>query len=998
MLKDEFLQDFVDEAKAHIEKIEEAFLNTESFTKDPELINNVFRAVHSIKGSAGFFHLENIVSLSHAMENVLGQIRANHLVFSDDVLDALLTCNDLLKHMIYNISESADENISSALYQLENLLVGSTPIPTAQKRQGRSKKDEKQNLKGKTPAKSKNSSALTEKETVDVEKALNSKPLQISGDIDEKHFIKLIDLIKHGHKVYKIGFYYDKHLSTYYKNIEALFDNIKSLGQLISLSTNIDSSHDFATIIPLLESTPSKEVTVEILATSVLSYELFCEAISIPQNSVLWIKSDSILTKKTLNASPTGNAVPQMAQEDETVRVNVRLLENLMALSGEMVLARNQLLTTYNSKIYEPSTMNKILQNIDSLTSKLQEQVIQTRMQPIGNIFNKFPRLIRDIAKGIHKEIALSISGSEMELDKTMIESLADPLIHLVRNAADHGLESPDQREKMGKPRKGNIMLKAYHKGGLIAVEISDDGAGVDVPSVKAKAVEKGLIRVDEAKTLHDYEAFQLLFLPGFSTASIVSDISGRGVGMDVVRKNIEKLGGTVAISSQKGIGTTITIMLPRTLAIIQSLIVGAGGQRFAIPQANIARVINLKDNAMNSKFENIHRSKEYRLAGKLLPLIDLSDILEMKESERTSSKMVVLKFLNTQMGLLVDQVFDTQETLVKPLPSLLKPCISYSGVTIMGDGMVTLILDPEGIAKKSGLNFYDSDTTAISNKSSDDIMLEYQNMMIFQCSGPELYAIDMNMVARVESIALADIETVGNCQYATIKGHPLRIIRPETYLPVCKEDYSSEKLTLIIPNLVRHPIGILIGKIVDNIKSHFTLDTEQLVARGIFGTITYKKHIVLILNVYELFELADPINYPIADPEMILKRQVLLVEDTPFFQHVEAKYLEGVGCEVTVAENGQVALEILKNKTFDIIISDLIMPVMDGLEFIRHVRSDTKLHDIPAIALTSMKSSNYINKALDNGFNAFENKLNKESLILTMDEVLKRGKRGVKI
>lgn len=615
---------------------------------------------------------------------------------------------------------------------------------------------------------------------------------------------------------------------------------------------------------------------------------------------------------------------------------------------------------------------------------------MKTRMQPIGNIFNKFPRVIREISKNMNKEIALYIEGKEIELDKTMIEGLADPIIHLVRNSADHGLEIPDEREKAGKKRKGSITLRAYHKSGLVAIEIEDDGAGINVENVKRKAVEKGIVTEEQASKMSESEVHKLIMEPGFSTAKSVSDISGRGVGMDVVRSNVEKLGGVVEIDSKQGMGTTITLLLPRTLAIMKSLIIGCEGQRYAIPQTSITQVISLKEDEIETKLEHINRSKEFRLRGKLLPVINLSDILGLKKNGEQASKIVVLNVFKKQLGILVHSLFDTEETLVKPLPVFLKSCIAYSGVTIMGDGKISLILDPEGLAKKSGISLKpEPETVGISSSDRDKIMLEYQSMMMFKCSGPETYGIDINMVSRVETVSVSDIEDIGSEKYAKIRGKTLRVIRPESYLPVQKNEYNRKKLTVIIPNLISHPIGILVDKIIDNTKSNFVLDTEQIKAPGIFGTIIYQNRIVIILNIYELFELADPVNHPKANNDIILSKRVLIVEDTPFFQHIERKYLEATGCTVTVAENGKEALDILKEQSFDCIVSDLIMPVMGGLEFIQHVRKDSRLREIPAIALTSMTSDSYINRALENGFDAFENKLDKVSLLKTVDSVM---------
>lgn len=1027
---DEFLQDFVDEAKGHIEEVESAFLDTEKF-KDSynqgsysqgsdDQINNVFRAVHSIKGTAGFFQLKNIVTLAHAMENVLGQIRSKSLTMSENILDWLLLCNDCLKQMVYNVTESDKLDISPYLNKLDDILspkaltettqakpTGATPpqenppdTKTAPAKKPTKQKDHK------SPESKTSSNAKPDVKPLKLTTVAKPQPIKnlhvygkkvslnasvASEQINEAFCDALTALAAKGHTVYKVVIPYDAELRDHCEPAE-LFGRFSAQGEIVDAFADISDSHDVNDITDVLTGYYGGDVRLELLVTNVLTLEKFCDETGVEQSWVKEIKPE-VFTKKRHDEEVHDEPAQSAIKPEETIRVSVKLLENLMALSGEMVLARNQLLNAYENRNTDASAMTHVLQNIDNLTSQLQEEVMQTRMQPLGNVFNKFPRVVREIAKSINKEIALNIQGKDIELDRSMIEGLVDPLTHLVRNSADHGLEYPDVRERAGKSRKGTITLRAYHKSGLVAVDVSDDGSGIDIAAVKTKAIEKGLLPEDQAAVMSDNDAFKLIMLPGFSTAKIVSDLSGRGVGMDVVKNNVEKLGGTVEISSAPGAGTTITLLLPRTLAIMHSLMVGTCGQRFAMPQMCIDHVVSLKSNELGTKLEHIKNSKEIRLRGKLLPIISLAEVLGLKPGSET--KVVVINVFKRQFGLLVGEVFDTEETLVKPLPSCLKSCIVYSGVTIMGDGKISLILDPEGIAKRSQAHFPVTEQESAPDRAErEKIMLEYQNMMMFKCSGTETYAIDMNMVSRVETILASDIEEVGGDSYAKIRGKAIRVIRPEDFLPLKKKQYEKEKLTVIVPNLVSHPIGLLVERIIDNAKEHFDLDTEQIKAKGIFGTVLYQNRLVVILNLYELFELVEPATSA-ADKDINMSKRVLIVEDTPFFQHVEAKYLEAAGCTVSVAENGKEALELLRRNTYDAVVSDLIMPIMGGLELIQNIRKDTRLRNIPAVAVSSMTASNYVNQAIEYGFDAFENKLNKETLIKTVDNVIK-SRRGV--
>ncbi|MCL1940793.1 MAG: chemotaxis protein CheW [Synergistaceae bacterium] len=997
MNMDELLQDFVDEAKVHIERVENMFLDIDGLKKSKESINDVFRAMHSIKGTAGFFQLKTIVSLSHAMENVLGKIRSESMELADNVADCLLSCNDVLKDMIFNVRESEKTDISGCLAQLEAILnqggqVGSienkksTPLPRIEQ-PVRTEEAHNEPVKIITPV-------MSETEPLKIRVYNNDFPLAVipaSADVDVKFHDLLEKAVKRGHKIFKLAIPYENNIPEHIKNYDKFIENIREIGEIVDAFTDAGKTHNLDEIAQfLMNHDGERQIRVEILITSVLELELFCEALEIPPSWVLYIPPERVMKADGAAAAETN--LPKKA---ESVRVNLGLLENLMSISGEMVLARNQLLTAFKNN-YDFKMIGEIVQNIDNLTSKMQQEMMLTRMQPVSGLFNKFPRLIREMSKSLNKEMAIYIEDGDVELDKSMIEALSDPLIHLVRNSADHGIESPDRREKIGKPRKGTITLRAYHKSSYVTFEISDDGGGINWNEVRRRAVEKGFLTLEQSQNMSDKDAYKILFYPGFSNAKTVSDISGRGVGMDVVKKNVEKLGGVVDISSRLGTGTTITLTLPRTLAIVRSLIIETGMHRFAIPQTNVSHVIDLNKNGKETKVEHIHNAKEFRFRGKLLPVVDLSEILGFKRITVSNKVMVVVNVFEKQFGLLVDGVYDTEETLVKPVPSYLKSCVAYSGVTIMGDGSISMILDPEGIVKMADIFSEDVIDESEISTQDENAMLEHQHMMFFRCSGPELYAIDMNMVSRVELIKISDIQKIGDENYARVKGKTMKIIRPEDYLPVTGCDYECERLTVIIPKLVSNPMGILVKEIVDNVKANFALDIEQIKSRGIFGTVAYNEKIALILNIYELFEMADPVNHPVMKTELEIAKSVLIVEDTPFFQHVEAKYFEGVGCTVTIAQNGMEALEILKRRNFDAIISDLIMPVMDGFEFIRRVREDSRLRNVPAVAVTSMGTESYINKAIEYGFDAYEVKLNKETLIKTVCNAIKGEKRGM--
>lgn len=967
MYGEELLQDFVDEARTHIETIELSFLDKESLMGDQENINNIFRAAHSIKGTAGFFDLKNIVELAHGLENVLGKIREHKAELTHQNMDALLVCVDKLKYMIENIPTSDDTDITEEMQLLECMLEPDATVDSA---------------------------AADTKDT-------NTKGIWTHIDGDKRAAIS--KNAKRGHHLFEISFDYDNTARDSYGSAIDLLDELRSFVQIIDMALGKETGQDQTALCDIMDSS-DEPLRVSLLVTSVLEKELIVGAIEVNGKEVVDVDIKKLSetetpppTIETRNAAAPSTKVatagekvlPQeaSAKKQDNIRVNLALLEKLMALSSEMVLTRNKLLSFYAGNTKLPAELLRTLKSVDSLTSKLQENIMLTRMQPIGNIFNKFSRLIRDISRKLDKDIVLELSGNEVELDRTMMEGISDPLSHIIRNAADHGIESKEDRLKKGKNPTGTVCLSAYHKGETVVIEVRDDGRGLDLDAIKKSAVEKGFATKEQAASMTQSEIVDLLVKPGFSTAKEVSDISGRGVGLDVVKTNVEKLGGGLEISSLQGEGTCISLFLPRTLAIINSLTLLCNGRCFCLPQTSISKVINLRDG--KKTISSVNGKPVLRVRDMLLPVVKLADILGYSHGDIT--KAIVADVAGERFCLLVDDVLDTQETLVMPLPKCLKQCMCFSGVTIMGDGNLSLILDTEGIVRLSNISLTGVPAKEGKGRKKQNALEEYQNMILFHCSGKETYALDMNLISRIINVPAEDIEEIGENSYISYKGSPLRVIFPEDFLPVTKEEYAEKHLHVIIPALVSHPIGIVFRRILDSARAHFSIDNKALSARGIFGTCVFDKKILLMLNIYELLELADPENYPRKEGSLNLGKKVLLAEDTPFFQNVERKYLESIGCDITLAKNGKIALDYLNKSHFDLLISDLMMPEMDGLELIKNVRSSSVYGDIPAIALSSMNNNYYINAALQSGFNAYECKLDKVTLVKTVEDVLRR-------
>ena len=503
---------------------------------------------------------------------------------------------------------------------------------------------------------------------------------------------------------------------------------------------------------------------------------------------------------------------------DSSIRVDVELLDKLMNLVGELVLARNQILQF--SATQQDTSFAGTSQRLNLITTELQEGVMKTRMQPIGDVWSKFPRVVRDLALACGKKIRIEMEGKETDLDKTISEAIKDPLTHIVRNSADHGIESPEVRIAAGKPAEGRLLLRAFHEGGQVNIEITDDGGGIDPEKIKAKAVEKSLITEEQAQRMGDREAVNLIFLPGFSMAEKVSNVSGRGVGMDVVKTNIEKIGGTVDIISRAGEGTTLKIKIPLTLAIIPALIVTCGGDPYAIPQVSLLELVRLESDQARNGIESIHGAPVYRLRGNLLPLVYLNRQLkiEQEEDEDDAINIVVLQADDRQFGLVVEGINDTEEIVVKPLGKQLKSISVFAGTTIMGDGKVALILDILGIAQQGQVvsevrDRAIADKLAGAQDRSDDV----QTLLLLGVNGARL-AVPLSLVARLEEFNRDDIEQTGDLEVVQYRNQIVPLIRLSKLLNFGEQSTDEgAALQVVVYTENGHSVGLAFSALERN-------------------------------------------------------------------------------------------------------------------------------------------------------------------------------------
>ncbi len=617
-----------------------------------------------------------------------------------------------------------------------------------------------------------------------------------------------------------------------------------------------------------------------------------------------------------LTSMETSTPNKTKAPGDTSLRVHVSLLDQLMNLAGELVLSRNQLLQTIGAEDYRNA--ETVGQRIDLITSELQEAIMLTRMQPIGNVFNKFPRVVRDLSGKLKKKIDLTIVGKDVELDKTIIESINDPLTHLVRNSVDHGIEMPDERKKKGKSEVGLVILKAYHEAGQVVIEISDDGKGLDGEALAASAIGKGLLTSEQVQLMSDKEKVNLIFLPGFSTAKKVTDVSGRGVGMDVVKTNLDKLGGHVDIISEVGNGTTISIKLPLTLAIIPCQIIMTGGERYAIPQVNLEELLRIPAGQVKERVERVGDAEVVRLRGNLLPLIRLADIIGIERtfyddkektvkpdrrrmiSDRRSQEHPAFKQNDTKSGmpdddgqsssgrngtdrryaassalnivvvstgamkygLIVDRLQDSEEIVIKPLGRHLQQCKGYAGATIMGDGRIALILDVSNLARMANLTSIDgSDRAAEVAQAQEDTIRakkDKQSLLIFRSSEAEQFAVPLNQVERIEKIKRSDIEELGGKRVMQYRGGSLSLLTIDDVAMV-QPLADHDNLLVIVFNIRKRAVGLLAIGPIDAIEIAVEIDDVTLHQTGIMGSAIIAKHTTMLVNVFEIVQTIFP-------------------------------------------------------------------------------------------------------------------------------------------
>jgi len=718
---EEFIREFLEESEENLDQLDQDFVSLEQDPGDLERLDSIYRAIHTIKGTSGFFGFSKLGAVAHAAENLLSRLRDGEITLNEGLTSALLESVDAIRDILANIGsggEEGDGNYRELNQQLEELC-SSAPIAETQSVVA--------------------NPAQVEPVTPDDEEQ----------DSDESATLDQTSISDH--------------------DTDVTEPEYSEASQSAATEPRADTTRDKEASDP-----ERHESDLVYQQTSDLK-KTITTSVSVPEPASKTTESPSD-SPKTGNGPDTGKS--QAIGSEGSIRVDVGLLNQLMDLVGELVLARNQLLQTESNE--HDRRLTNVTQQVNRITTELQERVMQTRMQPIGNIWGKFPRLVRDLAVMCGKDVDLLMDGAETEVDKSLLEAIKDPLTHLIRNAIDHGIESGADRISCGKNKRGQLHLRAWHQGGKVNIEISDNGQGIDPAKIRAKAISKNLITAQDAKTMGDQQLVQIIFWPGFSTAPQVTGISGRGVGMDVVKTNIESIGGTIDVQSRIGIGTAIKVKIPLTLAIVPALIISSSEQLFAIPQSHLVEMLRLDVKNKSDRIEKIRDTPVYRLRGELLPIVYLSNLLgtqaTVSESTCDHVNIVVLQADNCRFGLVVDHVERTEEIVVKALHPTLSVIPHLAGATVMGDGRVAIILDVLGITSDIGL-------TVQELKQASELIQQPRveqranHMLIFRLASGRELAMPLSEIDRLEDIPQDSIEQTEQMQAVQYRGQIMPLL-----------------------------------------------------------------------------------------------------------------------------------------------------------------------------------------------------------------------------
>lgn len=1113
---DDLLNEFITETNESLEVLDTELVKFEQEPDDTEILGNIFRLMHTIKGTCGFLGLPRLESVAHAGENVLGTFREGEIEVTPTAVTSILSCIDRIREVLAGIEEHGVEiegDDTELIGVLNAMAAGEDLTPSKDGAENSEAEFECDVVAEQSPIHEmpttaqlelvRQTYAILESDVSGVMEpfkeqlfAVNSNLSNLFADemADERQSLMQIisNAVEEGRDLGELVPAL-KGMGVWHEDSSVSSDEINSIGEALvraledglgdvfssdvreawiavfgmisetmkasdtspnmsgpetnefgapvaaellaevesALASGAVAASDAEIMKSVQEEAVDNEQSMEpALACATKQHQPVADRffktseqemveepvdteVSTEQPVPIKVEPAKPVSKELAEPDPVN--APKASKEapavQASIRVNVDVLEGLMTLVSELVLTRNQLLQMVRG--VDDSEFVVPLQRLSHITTDLQEGVMKTRMQPIGNAWAKLPRIVRDLAVETGKKIDLVMNGADTELDRQVLELIKDPLTHMVRNSADHGLENQKDRLAAGKPETGTVTLDAYHEGGHIIIEIRDDGRGLNVKKIGEKCVERGLVTKAELESMDARQIQQFIFRPGFSTADKVTSVSGRGVGMDVVRTNIESIGGTVELQSTQGEGSVFTIKIPLTLAIVSALVVACGGERFAIPQISVLELVRT---AANSEFtiETVSGSPLLRLRDRLLPLVSLRDLLRIDDTKSSINNnqpkelgvgspddavtqmnlhssddyIIVAQVGSNSFGIIVDQVFDTEEIVVKPVAPILRDIPFYSGNTILGDGSVIMILDPNGISAAIGQGA----AAAVSQESDDELDKqpdERTAFLVFKAGNKQPLAVPLGLIARLEEISVNSIERAGSRYVVQYRGSlmPLIPVEPNQAL---KE--SGNQAVIVFSDRDRS-MGLFIDEIVDIVEDNLKIELNSG-SSGMLGSAVINGVTTDIIDASHYLSQACPDWFehrPPEEEEEAQKQRILLVDDSQFFRDLLVPHLMVSGYDMTTAQDPLQALEMRDDGLdFDFIITDIEMPHMSGFEFAENIRANGRWKNVPIIALSSRTTDADLDRGRVIGFHDYISKTQRAELISALTNAIK--------
>lgn len=1016
---------FLVEAREHLGILEDTLLKLE---KSPdsiggELVNAIFRSAHTIKGGAGFFGLEGIKQVAHAMENALNLVREGKLSPGPSVCSALLEGTDMLGRMLDEPAGFTSTDYASILEALDA------------------------HVHGEISGHSALASSACIPEPGSPSAPLSDVQPEVISEAQARH--------PGGAYVYLLQ---QPPVSGEGPDAPSIVGNLRQYTGIIRAHCAGQESGAWEDVEAWEKEGRWSQHPIYILCTTMVEPDLMREFLDNPRVTLQIIRPEKKPSGKAMETtrcataqapdvgpkiektkgkniqSPVAETNGKVA-ESGSIRVKMILLDKLMALAGELVLARNAMMQSMPA--HGAEAIEEVSQRIDAITTDLQESIMLTRMQALGTVFGKFRRVVRDLAQSLGKQIEMKIEGEEVEVDKPIVEAISDPLTHLIRNAADHGIELPAVRTAKGKPPMGTITLRAYHEAGKVVLEILDDGAGMDPDRIRAKALENGLRTESELAAMSTKSLLGLIFMPGFSTAQAVSEVSGRGVGMDVVQTNLAKVGGTVDVESTLGQGSIIRVKAPLTLAIIPSLLVSVEGERYAIPQVNLQELVRVPASEVSRRLNSFGDAVVMRLRGDLLPLVDLKAHMgisatyvisedgpsqadrrekltdrrqepetcvggmegepaafarsgkDRRQSRSSGLNVAIVSSGDLNYGIIVDHALDSAEIVVKPLGSHLASCHEYAGATILGDGQVAMILDVNGLRKSVGLmdpRGQDPCPKDGSNPGNQEKYSETQYWLIMENGPGERFGVPLGLVARIERIKTSLIESIGGKRAMTYRGGSLILLAIEDFAKVLART-ESENAFVIVFKVAGREVGLLATEVLDTVDSTADIDSVMYAQPGILGAVVLDGKIIQIVDLFGMTSRMIPElgRTSLAEtPAGKEEATVLIVEDTAFFLRQFKLIFEEAGYKVLTAENGIQGLQQMEahGDKVSLIITDIEMPQMNGFAMTERLRMKAEYANLPIIAITSLSTAEAEKRGRSVGITEYLIKMDREQIL----------------